>query len=98
MKILIADDSDYLRKQIISDLNNLGYEEIDSVGTEKDAKEIIEKNDYDLVLLDVIMENEKSGMKVLEQIRSKTQKTREAKLIPRKEKSRKVRPPVPKFP
>ena len=67
-KILIADDSLFMRKVLTDILNNAGYHDII---TSSDGEEAIKKYNEekpDLVLLDIIMEK-KNGLQVLQKIR-----------------------------
>jgi len=66
-KILVADDSQFMRKVIIEILNKAGHTEITEASTGPEAIKAYEENKPDLVLLDVIMP-EKDGTEVLKEI------------------------------
>ena len=68
-KILIVDDEIINRKLTISYLEQLGYDlnSIDEAENGEEAKEKLEKNHYDLLLLDIYMPN-MDGIELLDWI------------------------------
>ena len=69
VKILVVDDSRFLRASIIKFLKEKGYLEIFEAANEKQALDIFKKEKPDLVLLDIIMEKEKSGIEIFKKIK-----------------------------
>lgn len=66
-KILVADDSAFMRKVLIDILNNAGFKNIEEA---ENGKQVLEKNkegSFDLILLDIIMP-EVDGIEVVKQI------------------------------
>jgi len=55
LKILLAEDIHINQKIICNFLNKLGFNEIDVVSNGKDCIELIYKNNYDIILLDIKM-------------------------------------------
>jgi len=76
MNILIVDDSKYLRTKLVSYLKNNSYKNIFEAGNELEAEVILKKYKIDLILLDIIMENEDSGLRILKKVRDKGSKTK----------------------
>ena len=72
-KILIADDDQDLREQMELFLKNLNYEVL-SAESEQKALRIIEKEDFDLAILDLMMENQESGFILSYKIKKKNPK------------------------
>ncbi len=68
MKILIADDDKNLRKVLMNELSYEGYE-ADETDNGIKAMDLVEKNEYDILLLDLNMPR-KSGMDVLKEIKA----------------------------
>jgi DNA-binding response OmpR family regulator len=68
MKILIADDERELARAISVVLQHSGYE-VDCAYDGEQAIEMLDKNDYDVYILDIMMPG-KSGIEVLEHIRA----------------------------
>lgn len=67
MKILIADDDKNLRKVLMNELSYEGFE-ADETDNGVKATDLLEKNEYDILLLDLNMPK-KSGMDVLKDIK-----------------------------
>ena len=53
-KILIVEDEVVISLALQESLINLGYHEIEAAHNEQSASELLKKNKYDLVLMDVI--------------------------------------------
>ena len=73
-RILVVDDEDALRTVLSAELNSEGYD----VGTAADGMEAVaelQKNKFDLVLLDIKMPN-MNGFEVLKVIKEKHQGTK----------------------
>jgi two-component system chemotaxis response regulator CheY len=70
-KILVADDSAFMRKVLINILNEAGYSNVTEAGDGKEALEKFNAESPDLVLLDIIMP-EMDGIEVVKQIGKKT--------------------------
>lgn len=70
-RILIAEDEGELRKAIVMVFQDAGFETVEAVDGEE-ALEKIEKNVFDLVVLDVLMPK-KSGLEVMSLMRQKEQ-------------------------
>lgn len=66
-KILVADDSAFMRKVLIDILNEAGYTNVIEVENGKEAVEQFNSQKPDLVLLDIIMP-EMDGIEVLKEI------------------------------
>lgn len=69
-KILIADDSAFMRKVLMDILKDEGFSQFIECGSGKECLEKIEVEHPDLTLLDIIMP-EMDGMEVLKQVGSK---------------------------
>ncbi len=67
-KILIADDSSFMRKIVINLLKKLGYEEIIEANNGEEAVAKYQEDKPDLVLLDIVMEK-KDGIATLREIK-----------------------------
>jgi DNA-binding NtrC family response regulator len=68
MKILIADDDEKMRKVLKTELSEEGFE-VDEAGSGTEALEVLEKDGYDVLVLDLNMPGLK-GMEVLRKIKS----------------------------
>lgn len=71
MKILVADDHEVVReglKQIVSRLN--AFSVVDEASDGNDALKMIERNSYDMVIMDISMPG-RSGLDVLQILRDK---------------------------
>lgn len=66
-KLLVADDEEILRMLIVDTLEDDGYE-IDEASDGGEAYNLIQSNDYDLVLLDYMMP-EMTGLEVIKKVR-----------------------------
>ena len=72
IRILIADDFVYLREDLTELINN--QEDMEVVGEAESGSEIIElaeKTDYDIILMDIEMEQTNAGILATEKIRDK---------------------------
>lgn len=69
MKILVVDDETIALKSIKRLLNRRGFKDVEVCDNGRDAIAIIKEGDFDIVLLDFIMENV-NGIKVLEETRA----------------------------
>lgn len=67
MKILITDDSVFMRKLLIKSLNKLGYDEIIEASNGREAVEKYREENPDLVMLDIVMKEE-YGTEALKEI------------------------------
>jgi two-component system chemotaxis response regulator CheY len=63
-KILVADDSLFIRKMLIEILANNGFVDVIEAGNGKEALELYRKNTPDLIMIDLIMP-EMGGLDVL---------------------------------
>lgn len=68
IKILVADDEEIWRNQIKEILEKVGYDVI-SAGSGDRAIELIESNDFQVIILDMRMESEFRGIEVLEYVK-----------------------------
>ncbi|HPN36777.1 MAG TPA: response regulator [Melioribacteraceae bacterium] len=66
MKILICDDSQFIRKRLFTILSELNFE-IEEAKDGAEALDLITSNNYDLILLDLLMPNV-TGKEVLEKM------------------------------
>ena len=66
IKILVVDDEEYIRGVIVEYLNNEGYLPIQAEDG-KEAKELLEKEKFDLMILDIMMPN-MDGFTLLEEL------------------------------
>ena len=69
IKILICDDSSFMRKVLMDILRKAGFTNFAEAGNGKEAIEMYNSEKPDLVLLDIMMP-EASGIEVLQQIGS----------------------------
>lgn len=67
VKILVADDSSFMRKIVINLLKKLGYEEIAEANNGEEAVVKYQADKPDLVLMDIVMEK-KDGIAALKEI------------------------------
>ncbi len=72
-KILILEDHKFYIKEIIDELQDQGYT-IDHATRYQQAEELIQKNTYDFAILDVILQNGKTGLHFAEKYSSKINK------------------------
>jgi len=70
-KILVADDSAFMRKVLINILNEAGYNDVIEAGDGKEAVAKFNAEKPDLILLDIIMP-EMDGIEVVKQIGKKS--------------------------
>ena len=73
-KILLAEDEEVLRMLVVDTLEDEGYE-IDEAEDGGQAYEMIQENEYDLILLDFMMPVY-TGLEVIKKIRSEGNKTK----------------------
>lgn len=66
IKILVVDDEEYIREVIVEYLNNEGYLTIQAEDG-KEAKELLEKEKFDLMILDIMMPD-MDGFTLLEEL------------------------------
>lgn len=52
MKILVIDDSNSLRFMMVKLLKEIGYKNLTALGSAEEALPMVEKDEYDLILLD----------------------------------------------
>lgn len=71
-KILVVDDELHIRMLYQEEFKSLGYEVVTSDGTEA-ILPVLEKEAPDLVILDIKLGQDKSGLDLLQEIRSKDQ-------------------------
>lgn len=71
-KILLAEDEEVLRMLVVDTLEDEGYE-IDEATDGEEALKMIEKNDYQLLILDYMMPM-MTGVEVIEKVRSMPEK------------------------
>jgi DNA-binding response OmpR family regulator len=69
MKILIVDDDQHIRLLYKEELLEEGYD-VDVASSGMEALQLFDKNDYDLVTLDILMPD-MDGIKVLRQMKEK---------------------------
>lgn len=69
LKALVVDDSSFMRNMMKNILDDLDFEEIYEAGDGKEAIEIHENRDVDLITLDIIMDDV-GGIEALEEIRA----------------------------
>jgi DNA-binding response OmpR family regulator len=67
-KVLIVDDEEVIRKFLRIHLAKLGYEVMDAADGEQ-AMEELEKNDFDLLICDILMPK-KGGWEVIKEVKS----------------------------
>ena len=77
-KILVVDDEKDITESLIMLLDNEGYK-VTAVNSGKEALQLLQKEKFDLVLLDILMP-EMSGNEVGERIR-KNPKTKDQKIV-----------------
>ena len=73
MKLLLAEDTKDLNRAVTAMLSMSGYE-VDQAYDGEQALEMIEKNGYDAILLDIMMPK-KDGIEVLKELRSRNVST-----------------------
>lgn len=73
-RILVVDDDKNARKNMIRLLKKDGWE-IKDAASQKDAVSLINKNKYDVVVTDMRMENDTSGLTVLEAAKNRNSST-----------------------
>lgn len=72
-RLLIVDDEEKVRKYLSSLLRNRGYR-VDTAPEGTSALEMVNQNDFDLILLDVIMPGP-NGLEVLQEIKRRKPNT-----------------------
>jgi len=68
-RILVVDDEAHVRKLYTDFLTREGYR-VDAVAGGDDAFSVLEKNKYDLVILDIELGDEESGLELLKKIKA----------------------------
>ncbi|MBF0313778.1 MAG: sigma-54-dependent Fis family transcriptional regulator [Oligoflexia bacterium] len=63
--LLLVEDNRIVREEIIALLNH--YVNVDSTASEKEAKLLLSKKKYDICIIDLVLENGGSGLKVLKE-------------------------------
>lgn len=86
-RLLLAEDEEVLRMLVVDTLEDEGYE-IDEACDGEEAYELIEQNDYDLVIIDYMMPR-MTGLEVIEKVRQHP-KRKETKILMLSAKSQKV--------
>lgn len=86
-KLLLAEDEEVLRMLVVDTLEDEGYE-IDEACDGDEAYELIEQNDYDLVIIDYMMP-QMTGLEVIEKVRQHPEK-KDIKILMLSAKSQKV--------
>jgi DNA-binding NtrC family response regulator len=74
-KIIVVDNDEKVRKNIIRMLKKDGWE-IEDAASQVAAINLIKKNQYDVVVTDMLMENETSGLSVLEAAKKRNKFTK----------------------
>ncbi len=69
LNILLVDDDQYFRLGVLSIIRDFGI--VTEASSAQEALEILEKNHFDLALIDMQMEENESGIKVLRKTKSK---------------------------
>lgn len=69
MQALIIDDSTFTRRFLEAALQEEGVDTVDMAATGEEAVRLFEKNTYDLVLLDIILDDT-NGIDVLQDLRT----------------------------
>lgn len=86
-RLLLAEDEEVLRMLVVDTLEDEGYE-IDEACDGEEAYELIEQNDYDLVIIDYMMPR-MTGLEVIEKVRQHPEK-KDTKILMLSAKSQKV--------
>ena len=86
-KLLLAEDEEVLRMLVVDTLEDEGYD-IDEACDGEEAYELIEQNDYDLVIIDYMMP-QMTGLEVIEKVRQHPEK-KDVKILMLSAKSQKV--------
>lgn len=86
-RLLLAEDEEVLRMLVVDTLEDEGYE-IDEACDGEEAYELIEQNDYDLVIIDYMMPR-MTGLEVIEKVRQHPEK-KDIKILMLSAKSQKV--------
>jgi len=73
-KILVVDDDDVARKNMERLLKHRGFD-VTSAYSATNAIEIIKVNNFDVVVSDLVMENDKAGLDVLDAAKEKNEST-----------------------
>ncbi|WP_078408976.1 response regulator [Priestia abyssalis] len=86
-RLLLAEDEEVLRMLVVDTLEDEGYE-IDEACDGEEAYELIEQNNYDLVIIDYMMPR-MTGLEVIEKVRQHPER-KETKILMLSAKSQKV--------
>ncbi|MGM0379462.1 MAG: diguanylate cyclase domain-containing protein [Bacillota bacterium] len=68
IKILVVEDSKVSQKKILDSLYKLNYEKIDIASNGKQAIELVKNKEYDLIIMDIYLDNELDGIETSEKI------------------------------
>ncbi len=71
IKILIVEDNVIIADDMQSMLEEIGYEIVDNVIVYEQAEEVLKNNEVDLVLIDIILASDKTGIDLGQHIREK---------------------------
>ncbi len=71
IKILIVEDNVIIADDMQSMLEEIGYEIVDNVIVYEQAEEVLKNNHVDLVLIDIILASDKTGIDLGKHIREK---------------------------
>ena len=69
IKILIVEDNVIIADDMQSMLEEIGYEIVDNVIVYEQAEEVLKNNHVDLVLIDIILASDKTGIDLGKHIR-----------------------------
>jgi CheY-like chemotaxis protein len=86
-RLLLAEDEEVLRMLVVDTLEDEGYD-IDEACDGEEAYELIDRNDYDLVIIDYMMP-QMTGLEVIEKVRQHPEK-KDTKILMLSAKSQKV--------
>ena len=66
MRILIVEDEPIIADDLVFMLEEMGYLNVDTVYSANEALALLDKNNFDLVLLDINLDGEKDGIDIAE--------------------------------
>ena len=69
-KILVTDDSSFMRSLVIKSLKGAGYNDFIEASSGKEAVQLFKKQKTDLVLLDIVMGGDMDGIATLKEIKN----------------------------
>lgn len=73
-RVLVVEDEDRARKNMVRLLENRGFD-VFSGGSAIEARDLINANQFDVVVTDMLMENDKSGLSVLQAAKNRDELT-----------------------